>query len=102
MSRSLATPRTLNVVPGREAVLRTVGMLGTSYVPVTVWTVRTQEAYVVERGTLSGRMVPMADVITHTDYPHTAGSLFDCVACEITCHCSDATCVACHTEIDYR
>lgn len=32
----------------------------------------------------------------HADYPHDAGTLFDCPACESTCYCGHAgTCVYC-------
>lgn len=33
----------------------------------------------------------------HVEYPHTAGTLYDCEACESECHCAwlDNTCVHC-------
>jgi len=36
-------------------------------------------------------------LLGHADYPHTPGSLYDCVACEKECHCVDPddTCVHC-------
>lgn len=43
----------------------------------------------------------MADYGTseHVDYPHTPGTLYDCVACETACNCSgvegDTMCIYC-------
>lgn len=36
-------------------------------------------------------------LMEHADYPHTPGSLYDCLACEKECHCDSLgdTCVHC-------
>lgn len=34
--------------------------------------------------------------VQHADYPHDPGTLYDCPACEGTCHCTDGfVCVRC-------
>ncbi len=32
--------------------------------------------------------VPLAKLTAHADYPHGPGTLYDCPACELACHCS--------------
>ena len=38
-------------------------------------------------------------MLTHVDYPHEPGRLYDCPACEAQCHCGDLSrttpCVYC-------
>ena len=29
----------------------------------------------------------LVSMVEHVDYPHEAGTLYDCTACESTCHC---------------
>jgi len=34
--------------------------------------------------------------MTHADYPHQPGTLYDCEACESDCYCDyETSCVAC-------
>ena len=39
----------------------------------------------------------MSDTLTHVDYPHEPGRLYDCPACEAECHCvaEEEPCVYC-------
>lgn len=51
---------------------------------------------VATRNTRNGWTVDRDRVLTHADYPHNPGELYDCEACQSACHCQviGVTCVA--------